>query len=244
RGKDEVGELAQSFNQMSGDLETYKQTLIDETAIRSNLSRYLSPDLVEQIVAHKQQLALGGERREVTVLFADVVAFTPMAENLPPETIVKILNELFTYLTEIIFRHGGTVDKFLGDCVMAVFGAPNAHDDDPLRAVRAAEEMMSWLDVGNTRWESQIGAKLALGIGINTGEAVAGNIGSEKRMEYTVIGDAVNIAARLESLAQPGQIVLTKATMQRIEDEIDCVSLGERDLFGRNRPVELFAVDL
>ena len=138
----------------------------------------------------------------VTVLFADVVAFTKLAENREPEETVALLNELFTVATEILQRRGGIVDKFIGDCVMAVWGAPHSYPDDAERAVAAAEDLRRWLDTANRRWKTKYGVQVQLGMGIHTGLAVAGNLGSEKRMEYTVIGDPVNEAARLCDLAK------------------------------------------
>jgi len=241
--KDEVGEMADAFNKMAQDLGDYEMKLVEETQIRADLGRYLSAELVESIVAREAEMELGGERRTVTVLFADVVGFTPLTESHSPEHIVAILNELFTFLTEIVFRHGGTIDKFMGDCVMAVFGAPYTHEDDALRAVSAAEEMMQWLEIGNAKWKNDLGAELEMGIGINTGIAVAGNIGSEKRMEYTVIGDTINIAARLEGLARPGQILMTRETMEAVEEEFDCESLGFFPITGHKEEIEIFVLD-
>ncbi len=242
KSRDEVGELAGAFNRMAGDLGDYRDRLVAETRIRTDLSRYLSAELVEGIIDHRIDLALGGERREVTVLFADVVAFTPLAERHPPERVVAILNELFTFLTEIVFQHGGIVDKFLGDCVMAVWGTPHAHPDDPVRAVRAADAMLRWLEAGNARWQRELGTTLQLAIGINTGPVVAGNIGSQKRMEYTVIGDVVNVAARLETVARPGQILMTRATAEHAAAEFDCPYLTTRSLTGREQATEIFTL--
>jgi len=242
--RDEVGQLADAFNSMAADLQRYEQRLVAETQVRTNLSRYLSAELVEAILAGKQDLRLGGERGEVTVIFADVVAFTRLAQEHPPEQVVAVLNELFTFLTEIVFRHGGIVDKFVGDCVMAVFGAPYPQPDHALRAARAAEEMLCWLDSGNAKWRKELGSPLQLGIGVGSGEVVEGNIGSEKRMEYTVIGDAVNLAARLEHLARPGQVLLSRATAAAIGAEFEVRSLGEHPVGGRARPVEIFELVL
>ncbi len=134
--------------------------------------------------------------------------------------------------------------KFMGDCVMAVFGVPRAGDDDALNAVSAAEEMLRWLEVGNAKWQKDLGRKLELGIGINTGEVILGNVGSDKRMEYTVIGDAVNVASRLENLARPGQVLLTRATMDLAgDDEFDFESLGTHNVTGRGEPVEVFVLE-
>ncbi len=238
--RDEVGDMARSFNVMAASLEGYRDQLIEETRIRTELGRYLSAELVEGVVDKKMEVKLGGERRKVTVLFADIVAFTKVVENRDPEQIVAILNELFTFFTEIIFKHGGIIDKFIGDCVMAVFGAPYGDKDDAINAVYAADEMKRWLEVGNARWEKELGMPIEVGMGIHTGEALAGNIGSQKRMEYTVIGDTVNVAARLETLARPGQILMTAETVAEVEDEFECVSLGMHALQGREHTIELF----
>ena len=245
RGTDEVGQMASAFNTMTEDLQTFEQRVRKETRIRTDLSRYLGTELVDQVVQGKLELKLGGHRQQVTVLFADVVSFTPLAEEHDPEFVVGVLNELFSFLTEIVLKHGGVVDKFIGDCVMAVFGVPHVGDNDALAAVSAAEEMMRWLEVGNAKWQKDLeGRKLQLAIGINSGEVILGNIGSERRMEYTVIGDAVNVAARLESLARPGQVLLTQETLKLAgEDEFDFESLGSHNVTGRGEPVEVFALE-
>ncbi|TNF36649.1 MAG: adenylate/guanylate cyclase domain-containing protein [Deltaproteobacteria bacterium] len=242
-GRDEVGRMGQAFNDMARDLGDYRDQLIEETRVRGDLSRFLSAEVVEHIVAGPGQLKLGGERRKITVMFADVVAFTDLVDKHPPEFVVGLLNELFTIVTEIVFKHGGIVDKFIGDCVMAIWGAPTAHEDDAQRAVRAAEEIQRWLDVGNARWRKQVGHDIELAIGINTGEAVVGNIGSEKRMEYTAIGDVVNVAARLERLARPGQILVTAETMEFVEGEFDGQALGDVDIVGQNKTSTIFLLE-
>jgi class 3 adenylate cyclase len=242
QGGDEIGEMARSFNTMTEDLVRFEARVVDETRIRADLSRYLSAELVDGIVKQEIPLKLGGERRSVAVLFADVVAFTPLVERHEPEQIVAVLNELFTFLTEIVHRNGGMVDKFIGDSVMAVFGVPAALDDAPQRAVRAAEEMLRWLETGNVRWRKLLGQDLQLAIGINMGQAVAGNLGSERRMEYTVIGDVVNVAARLETMARPGQVLMTEEVAEAIAGEWDTEPLGEHNLPGRAAPLRLHAL--
>lgn len=239
-GNDEVAEMAGAFDSMAGSLQSYERQVVEQTRIRTNLSRYLSSEVVEQVVADQRPLRLGGERRPVTILFADVVAFTALAQDLPPERTVAVLNELFTFLTEIVFRHGGIVDKFLGDCVMAVFGAPYDLPEHPLAAARAAEEMLRWVERGNSRWQRELGRPIELSVGMATGEVLAGNLGSEKRMEYTVIGDAVNLAARLEHLARAGQILLEGRAADAVADEYDCVSLGSHAVGGRAEDLEIF----
>ncbi len=242
QGNDEIGKTALAFNKMAGDLGTYRDKLVSETRARENLSRFLSPEVVERIVSGTEALKLGGERREITVMFADVVSFTTLADEREPEVAVALLNELFTIITEIVFQHGGIIDKFIGDCAMALWGAPEAHADDARRAVRAAEAILRWLEVGNARWRKQLGRDIELAIGIHTGTAVVGNVGSEKRMEYTAIGDAVNVAARLERLARPGQILMTRETMQRVSDEFPSQSIGTYNIVGRARPSEIYVL--
>ncbi len=239
---DELETLGGALSRASLDLEASEKEIAQQIAIRSDLGRYLPGEIVERVVAREQDMHLGGERCEITVLFADVVAFTPLTDRLTPEQVVQILNELFTITTEIIFRHGGTVDKFIGDCVMAIWGAPTPQADHARRAVAAAEEILSWLELGNDRWREDFGVNVQLAIGVNSGPAIVGNIGSEVRMEYTAIGDTVNVAARLESIARPQQILITGETAARVGDAFALVPLGSRSLSGREAEIELFEV--
>ncbi len=240
--RDELGVLGEAMSAAAADLEESEQRLAEEAAIRSDLGRYLPAELVEKVVRREQDMALGGRRREITVLFADVVAFTPLTDRLAAEDVVALLNELFTILTEIVFRHEGTIDKFIGDCVMAMWGAPRDLPDHAERALAAAEDMMRWLEAGNEGWEERFGVRIELAIGVHTGEAIVGNVGSETRMEFTAIGDTVNVAARLESIARPSQILVTKATRDRASGAFEFVDLGPRELVGRAEPVHLFEV--
>ncbi|MBO6938522.1 MAG: HAMP domain-containing protein [Deltaproteobacteria bacterium] len=242
--RDELAVLGQVMSNAAADLEASEARIKEEVAIRSDLGRYLPAELVEQVVERKQDMALGGRRRDVTVLFADVVAFTPLTGKLPAEDVVALLNELFTILTEIVFRHRGTVDKFVGDCVMALWGAPRADEDHAANALAAAEDMMRFLEVGNERWKKRFGVTIELAIGVHTGSAVIGNIGSETRMEYTAIGDTVNVAARLESIAGPMQILISSQTRDAAEGLFDFVEVGSQTFPGRSQPVELWEVRL
>lgn len=210
--RDEVGVLAGVLNGAAQDLKASEEQILRETKIRADLGRYLPGELVDAVVEQRQSLELGGTRMPVTVMFADVVRFTPLCERLPPGDVVRLLNELFTIVTEIIFRHGGTVDKFIGDGIMAFWGAPTPCDDHADRALAAADDIIAWLDLGNEQWREKFGVELELAIGINTGEPIVGNLGSSTRMEYTAIGEPVNVAARLEALARPNQILTTDAT--------------------------------
>lgn len=240
RTNDELALLANAMDRAAEDLAESEFRLREELEIRSDLGRYLPGELVEKIVKREQNLALGGERRKVTVLFADVVAFTPLTEKRPPEEIVTVLNELFTILTGIVFRHGGMVDKFIGDCVMALWGAAEEQEDHAERALAAAEDMLSWLETGNATWQERFDITIQLAIGVHSGEAVVGNIGSESRMEYTAIGDAVNVAARLESLARPQQILVSGATRELGGEDFDFAEAGSHEIPGRELPLELF----
>ncbi len=240
--RDELSVLGQALSSAAVELEASDLRIRKEERIRSDLGRYLPHELVDSIVEQQQELRLGGDRCQVTVLFADVVGFTPLAETHSADQVVNLLNDLFTILTEIIFRHGGTVDKFIGDSVMAFWGAPNPIENHAELALRAAEDMMRWLDVGNAGWKQKYGIEIRLAIGVNTGEAVVGNFGSKERMEYTAIGDCVNVAARLETIARPQQVLITQATKEAAGDLFDYVPLGSRHVVGRRAAVELFEV--
>ncbi len=240
---DEVGALGRSIDSMSVSLEMNIEKLLQETRARAALSRYLPADVVEQVVSDPTKLQLGGQRRLITVLFADVVGFTHMSEHLEPERIVAVLNEYFTLATEIVHAHGGFIDKFIGDCVMAVWGLPEEKPDDAARALAAAEALARWSDACSRRWKAKYGVTLQLAMGLNTGLVVAGNVGSERRLEYTVIGDAVNVAARLEAAAAPGQILLSDATRVALAGTRTVVPLGERQLRGRTQSIRVFEVN-
>ncbi|NNE18555.1 MAG: HAMP domain-containing protein [Myxococcales bacterium] len=242
--RDELAVLGDVLSSAAADLQASEVRIREEEAIRRDLRRYLDADLVDRVVRREQDMQLGGERREISVLFADVVAFTPIADSLAAEETVGLLNELFTILTEIVFRYEGTVDKFIGDSVMAIWGAPQLQPDHAARAIAAAEDMMRWLEAGNQGWRQKFGVTVELAIGINSGHAVVGNVGSETRMQYTAIGDVVNVAARLESIARPQQILVTHSTKASAGDDFQYAALGPRQLVGRRDPVKLFEVRL
>ena len=239
---DELGVLGHALSSAAVELQASEARVAQEVAIRSDLGRYLPAEIVERVVSREQDMQLGGQKRAVTVLFADVVGFTPLTERLAAEDTVKLLNELFTLLTEIVFRHGGTIDKFMGDSIMAIFGAPTDQPDHAVRAVRCAEDMLRFLDTGNAGWEERWGVRIELAVGVSSGECVVGNVGSERRMEYTAIGDVVNTAARLEAIARPNQILVSEATARAVGDAVELVDRGERELPGKREPVRLFEV--
>ena len=207
--------------------------------------QYVSKDVYEQLVANPALARLGGQRREMTVLFSDIRGFTTVTERGQPEEIVGMLNEYFTRMVDIVFRYRGTVDKFVGDMVMALFGAPLDDPDHADHAVEAALEMIAELQKLNQGWKAQGRfAELDIGVGINTGVMIAGNIGSDAIMSYTVIGDAVNLGSRLESLnKQYGtRIIISDATRRVLKGRYFYRPLGDVVVKGKTEPVAIFEV--
>jgi adenylate cyclase len=206
--------------------------------------QYVSKDVYEQLVANPDLARLGGQRRQMTVLFSDIRGFTTVSEKGQPEEIVAILNEYFTRMVEIVFAHKGTLDKFVGDMVMALFGAPLDDPDHAEHAVDAALEMIRELNRLNEKWTAEGRPALDIGIGISTGPMIAGNIGSEAIMSYTVIGDSVNLGARLESLNKEygTRIIISEATRDALPGRYLFRPLGDVVVKGKTRPVAIFEV--
>jgi adenylate cyclase len=192
----------------------------------------------------KGRLELGGETRVVTILFCDIRGFTSISERMGAQSLVKLLNEFFTAMVTILMEEDAVVDKYIGDAIMAVFGAPISKPDDPLRAVRAAVRMRDALTSLNADLATRGIPEMRMGIGIHTGEVVAGNIGSNARMEYTVIGDAVNLASRLESATKDldASILVSEDTYALVRDQVSAVERGELPIRGRDRPVLAYEV--
>jgi adenylate cyclase len=206
--------------------------------------RYVSKDIYKQLLANPTLAELGGGRREMSVLFSDLRGFTTITEKGNPEELVRQLNEYFTKMVEIVFRNGGTVDKFVGDMIMALFGAPvdDVHHADA--AVTSAVEMVQELGELNRQWAAVGRTELDIGIGINSGDMIAGNIGSSAIMSYTVIGDSVNLGARLESLNKEyrTRIIISEATRSRLARTYDLRPLGAVVVKGKTQPVDIFEV--
>jgi adenylate cyclase len=218
------------------------QKIAQQVLQRSALERFLSPDVVEMVVANPD-IRLGGVNQKVTVMFADIRGFTPMSENMSPERVVEILNEYFTRVTDVIFDHGGMLDKYIGDAVMAVYGAPISKGDDAANCVESAVQIQRLLIEMNRDAAAREWPELRVGIGINTGIVTAGNIGSPRRIDYTVIGDTVNTASRLMSNAAGGQILISESTAVDLGLGFELVSLPPLQLKGRTGPVSVFSVD-
>jgi adenylate cyclase len=221
------------------------EKIAQQSLQRSALERFLSPEVVEMVVANPD-IRLGGVNQEVTVMFADIRGFTTMSEAMEPARVVEILNEYFTRVTDVIFDNGGTLDKYIGDAVMAVFGAPISKGNDAAAAVNSAMQIQRLLVELNRDAAAREWPELRVGIGINTGNAIAGNIGSPRRLDYTVVGDAVNTAQRLMTNAAGGQILISESTAKKLGKTgktIDLERLPELRVKGRSEAVPVFRVN-
>jgi len=214
-----------------------------EAVVLSNFQRYFAPDLAQQIAAQEAAVVPGGEKRRVVILFSDIRGFTALSERMSPDETASLLNEYFTEMVQVVFEHGGTLDKFIGDAVMALWGAPFAHGDDAERAVEAAVAMQRVLAELNRAWQRQGRPPLSIGIGLNVGEVFAGNIGSDRRLEYTVIGDAVNTAARLCSQAGPGEVLATEPVLAALSAARPAEALAPLVLKGKAAPVPVYRLE-
>ncbi|HMO79689.1 MAG TPA: adenylate/guanylate cyclase domain-containing protein [Pyrinomonadaceae bacterium] len=225
-------------------VETVKahKRLAREEVARANYSRFMPEYVVKQLLENPQSFRLGGVNQQITVLFADIRGFTTTSESENPEKIVGLLNRYFSVMTEIIFEHGGTLDKYIGDGLMALFGAPTASEEDALNAVKAAVTMQKRLASLNDELRQEGYGHISMGIGLHTGVATVGYIGSDKRSEYTAIGDTVNIASRLESNAVGGQILMTEATAEASGNRIPVNVLEPLTVKNRVQPVKVLEV--
>ncbi len=239
KSRDEIGELTEAFNQMAKDLK-------EKELIKDAFKRYVSRQVAEEILKNPDVFtkSLRGEKRKVTVIFADIRGFTPLSERLPPEEVVEILNFYLTQMTDIIFKYEGTIDKFIGDCIMAVFGAPLSHVDDVYRAVRSAVEIQENMEQLNIKRIKEGKEAIHVGVGINFGEAVVGNIGSKERLEYTVIGDSVNLAARLQTLAKGGEIIVSEHVYTFVKDKFNFLEMPPERVKGKSHPVRIFKIKI
>ena len=215
----------------------------DEERMRNRLQRFHSPQLIEMILKGGEDTIddiMEPKELMATILFADIVGFTHLSESMPPRQINIILNRYFSRMTDIVFSHAGTLDKYIGDGLMAVFGAPMEKEDDAERAVLTALEIRRQVTAMMEKTSKD--SKFDIRIGLNTGRVVAGNIGSPKRMEYTVIGDPVNIASRLESIAKPNQIVIGEETFNLIKDKFKIQGIGTRKVKGKSSEIMVYEV--
>lgn len=233
--KDEMQMLASSFNFMVDGLK-------EREHIKQTFKRYVS-ELVADRLIEGREVSITGERKIATILFQDIRGFTSMSEQMSPEEVVGILKEYFTAMVDVIFAYEGTLDKYIGDAIMSVFGTPYAHNDDPLRAVKTAIDMQRALKALNEKWGNEgKSRRLAVGCGIATGPVIAGSMGSEKRLEYTVIGDTVNLASRIEGLTKGGQILICENTYHAVKDTIGIKPLDKVYVKGKKEPQQIYEV--
>lgn len=225
-------------------VEGYLTEIMRRRRVVNVFKQYVAPQVVDKISKDRDfQLVLGGENRHVAVLFVDIRGFTTMSESMQPEEVVEILNEYLSLTTQSIFDNGGTLDKFVGDATMAVFNAPFELDDYIFRAVCTAWDMRAGADALADKFEKRFGKSVAFGIGVNCGNAVVGNIGCEFRMDYTAIGDTVNTAARLESNAKRGQILISEEVYEAVKDRVSVTPIGEIPLKGKSKGVFVYQLD-
>ncbi len=235
-GGRETRDLGASFNQMIAGLK-------ERDFVKDTFGRYMTKQVADEILKNPDMVALGGKKQEVTILFSDIRGFTAYAEGRPPEDVISHLNEYLAAMVDVIMRHEGYIDKFIGDAIMVVYGSPIKREDDPLRAAKTALDMQKKLVELNEKWAREGRPPFMIGIGINTGEVIAGNVGDAlRKMEYTVIGDNVNIASRLEGLTKDFKcpIIISESTYEKVRDVVSVNRLDAVTVKGKSQTVEIF----
>lgn len=208
------------------------------------MGKYLSQDIMQNVVQNIDDIRLGGKKANVTVLFADIRGFTSMSEKMTAEEVSVILNEYFSEIEPIITKYNGVINKFIGDAVMAIFGEPIQDINHPQNAVKCACEMLKKVEQLQDKWLFEGKPKIEIGIGINTGEAFVGNIGSEKRLEYTVIGDMVNLASRIESYNKvyKTNMLISSSTYSHVSDIVDVIKIADVTIRGKAKKMDIYEV--
>lgn len=210
--------------------------------VQAMFGRYVSSRVVDQLIKNPELANPSGRKERLTMFFSDVRGFTSMSEKMEPIEVQRLLGEYFTEMTRILFKHGGTLDKFMGDAVMAFFGNPEPQPDHALRAVLMALEMQETIGALNRKWEAEGRRTIGVGMGVNTGEVTVGNLGSTDFLDYTVIGDAVNLACRLEQNAKAGEIIITQATYDEVKDALEVEPLEPIKVKGKSEPIPIYRV--
>lgn len=214
----------------------------EKKKIRGAFQYYLTASVINEILKDPSKLKLGGDKKQLSVMFSDIRGFTGISEKLTPEELVRLLNEYLTAMTDVVFKYDGLLDKYIGDAIMAVFGAPLDQPDHALRACRTALEMMSELKRLREKWAAEGRPDVNIGVGVNTGDMVVGNMGSEMRFDYTVIGDSVNLASRLEGTNKEygTNIIISEFTYESIRNELFCRELDAVRVKGKKLPVRIY----
>ncbi|MFW5782456.1 MAG: adenylate/guanylate cyclase domain-containing protein [Candidatus Muiribacteriaceae bacterium] len=237
---------ANVFEMTQDELQSEKKfsakQMQEKKALRSSFQKYTSPAIVEQLTQNPDMLKLGGKKAELTVLFSDIVGFTTYSEKYAPEKVVSILNDYLTAMTDVIMEYNGTLDKFVGDEIMAIWGAPVPQEDHAELAVKCGFSMLEKLKELRGKWEKEGVEPFDIGIGINTGEMIVGNMGSPKRMDYTVIGDSVNTGARIESLTRQFKtsFIVSESTYLKVRDEVEGELLGKVSVKGKSIQIKVY----
>jgi class 3 adenylate cyclase len=237
----QLASLYEGMSELNSNLEKTIEEQVTQLQRTDRLRRYVSPQVADAILTGEAPVAFASVRRNLTILYSDIRGFTQMAERMEPEELVDALNEYFSAMTELVFSNGGTLDKYLGDGVLAFFGDPIPFEDHAERAVATAFEMLTEVEGLRRTW-MRLEEDLSIGVGISTGYVTVGNIGSSTRTDYTVVGNHVNVAARLAVAAEPGQILVSERTMASVRDRVDWVPVEDLVMKGVQRPVKVFAL--
>jgi adenylate cyclase len=215
----------------------------EKRRIEQLFGRYVAPNVVQELIRNRNLVRFSGKKERLTIFFSDIRGFTTMSEQLEPEKVSELLNEYFSRMTKLVFKHGGTLDKFMGDCIMAFFGNPMPFSDHAKRAVTMAVEMIQEIESLKKEWADRGKPySLDVGIGISTGDVVVGNLGSAEFFDYTVIGDTVNLASRLQSNAKRGQILISASTYEEVKDFVEADPMEPLTVKGKSQPVDVFVV--
>jgi len=237
KSHDEIGDLTKAFNATAKSLK-------EKELLKGAFSTYVSDKVMQEVLKDPNKLKIHGTKVRATMLFTDIRGFTSMSENLQPEEVVSVINEYLTLQTDKVFKWEGLLDKFVGDCVMAVYGVPFPKSDDSYRAVRTAMDIREGVERMNVIRKKRNMICVQIGIGVNTGDVVSGNMGSPQKMDYTVIGDNVNLAARLEANAPGGQIYVSESTYTETKDYIEYEELPSIMVKGKKEPIKIYSPKL
>jgi class 3 adenylate cyclase len=237
----QLSSLYEGLSELNSNLEKTIEEQVNQLQRTEQLRRYVSPQVADAILAGEQPVAFASVRRNLTILYSDIRGFTQMAERMEPEELVDALNEYFSAMTDLVFSNGGTLDKYLGDGVLAFFGDPIPFEDHAERAVATAFEMLTRVEELRDTW-MRSDEELSIGVGISTGYVTVGNIGSSTRTDYTVVGNHVNVAARLATAAEPGQVLVAERTLAAVQERVDWIPVEDLVMKGVQRPVKVFAL--